>query len=235
VVRLKALVRVRSGIEEFDRIVGGGFVKGSTNMVAGGPGTGKTIFAAQFIFNGVVQFSEKGVYASFTESSEMFKQYMFELGWDFYRLEDEGYVRILDFVPLVKDSFNSSFDVIFEEARTLGAKRLVIDSISTLFNASRPKSELRTTISVIQKLLKRLDCTSILITEIPWGDKGLSSGIEEFVADGIILLETLPVNGELRRRLTVPKMRGTNHEMKFYQYAIAKEHGIVLTPYPEVV
>jgi circadian clock protein KaiC len=231
---MNASGRVPTGIGELDRILGGGLLRGSSTLVAGGPGTGKTVLGAQFIFNGALRFSENGVYVTFNEDPTVLKRQMLALGWDFERLENEGKVRILDFVPMVKDNANLSFDVIYEEARTLHAKRLVIDSSSALILAHRETKEVRPMLSVIQKLFRRLDCTSLLISEVPWGNKGLSSGIEEFVADGIIMLETLPVGGELKRRLAVLKMRGTNHDMKFYQYAIAKENGIVISPYPEV-
>ncbi|MEM3581201.1 MAG: ATPase domain-containing protein, partial [Candidatus Bathyarchaeia archaeon] len=87
---------------------------------------------------------------------------------------------------------------------------------------------------IIHRLLRKLGCTSIVISETPWGVDSLGSGVEEFVVDGIIKLELLPVKGELKRRLAVVKMRGVGHEMKFYQYSIVPKDGIVITPYPEV-
>ncbi|MGD0328930.1 MAG: ATPase domain-containing protein [Nitrososphaeria archaeon] len=115
-----------------------------------------------------------------------------------------------------------------------GAKRMVIDSITALTLAFSEKQEVRTTISVIQKLLRKIDFTTFLISEKPLGEKGLGSDVEEFVAEGIILLGTLLVKGELKRRMMVVKMRGTRHDMKFYQYTIMKRDEIVITPYPEV-
>jgi KaiC/GvpD/RAD55 family RecA-like ATPase len=115
---------------------------------------------------------------------------MFSLGWDLDRLEKEGMIKILDFVAMSKVVLQSAIDTILEEARFLGAKRMVIDSITALTLASSEKQEVRTTISVIQKLLRKIDCTTFLISEKPWGEKGLGSGVKEFITDGIILLET---------------------------------------------
>jgi circadian clock protein KaiC len=232
---MEVIERVPTGIVELDKILDGGFPRGAVTLIAGGPGTGKTILAAQFIYNGAIRYFERGIFVTFSESSEVLKQYMLTLGWDFDRLENEGKIKILDFVTMGKVDLDSLLDTIFEEARIFGAKRMVIDSITALIIAFRGRLEIRTTVSVIQKLLRKLGCTSIVISETPWGNKGLGSGVEEFIADGIIMLETMPLKGELKRRLTVLKMRGTNHDMKFYQYTITKDDGIVITPYPEVV
>jgi len=224
-----------TGIAELDRLLHGGLPKGSATLIAGGPGTGKTIIAAQFLYNGAATYNDKGLLVSFNENAQTFKRFMLSLGWDFDKLESEGKIKILDFIPTRKVSFDVLIDMILEESRSFGAKRMVVDSITALTVAFIEKAEVRSTISIIQKLLRRLDCTSLLIAETPWGEERLGSGIEEFVADGIIRLETLPVKGELRRRLTILKMRGTSHDMKFYQYTINEQDGIVITPYPEVV
>ena len=223
-----------TGINELDNILTGGLPKGSVTLVTGGPGTGKTILSIQFILNGATKYSDKGLFVTFNESSKTLKQYMLSLGWDLDQAEMEGKIKILDFITTSKAGLHTVIDTILEEARTFGAKRMVIDSITAISMAFSEKLEARTTISIIQKLLRKIDCTTILIAEKPWGERSLGSGVEEFVADGIILLETLPTRGELRRRMTVVKMRGTSHEMKFYQYTISKQEGIVITPYPEV-
>ncbi|MEM3403399.1 MAG: ATPase domain-containing protein [Nitrososphaeria archaeon] len=224
-----------TGIAELDRLLNGGVPKGSATLIAGGPGTGKTITAAQFLYNGATVYNEKGLLVSFNESAQIFKRFMLSLGWDFERLEKEGKIKILDFISIKKMSLDVLLDMILEESRSFGAKRMVVDSITALTIAFTERVEVRATISLMQKLLRRLDCTSFLIAETPWGEDKLGSGIEEFVADGIIKLETLPVRGELRRRLMILKMRGTSHDMKFYQYVISERDGIVITPYPEVV
>jgi circadian clock protein KaiC len=231
---MTTIEKIQTGIIELDNILGGGIPRGSITLITGGPGSGKTTLSTQFMLNGATKYSEKGLFITFNESSKTLKQYMLSLGWDLDQLERDGMIKILDFVTMSKVGLQTVIDTILEEARTFGAKRMVIDSITALTLAFSEKLEVRTTISLIQKLLRKIDCTTILISEKPWGEKGLGSGIEEFVADGVILLETLPVKGELRRRMMVVKMRGTNHDMKFYQYTIAKQEGIVITPYPEV-
>jgi circadian clock protein KaiC len=227
--------RARIGIAELDSILAGGLPRGSVTLVAGGPGTGKTILAVQFILNGATRYSEKGMFVTFNESSKILKQNMLSLGWNLGEVEEQGKVKLLDFIAMNKVGLQTVIDTILEEAKAFEAKRLVIDSITAISMALSEKLEARTTISIIQRLLRKIDCTTILISEKPWGEKSLGSGVEEFVADGVILLETLPAKGELRRRMAVVKMRGTGHDMKFYQYTISSGEGIIITPYPEVV
>jgi circadian clock protein KaiC len=88
-------------------------------------------------------------------------------------------------------------------------------------------------VSLLHKALEEAGCTTLLITETPWGSAGIGSGVEEFVADGIILMETFLEDAEYKRRLAIIKMRGTDHDTRRYKYTIVKGDGISIIPYPE--
>ena len=225
--------RVKTGIAKLDEVLCGGFPRGGITLVAGGPGTGKTILAAQYLYNGAVKFNERGMYVSFEESAETFKEYMLTLGFDFDKLEKDGKVRILDTATMSSEALESTLNFIFDRVRALGAKRLVIDSITALTVASQKAIDVRVLVSLLQKLLRKEGCTTILITETPWGRNGIGTGVEEFIADGIILLETFSDGIEFKRRLSILKMRATSHDMRYYRYNIVEGEGFRILSYPD--
>ncbi|MEM1606638.1 MAG: ATPase domain-containing protein [Candidatus Bathyarchaeia archaeon] len=226
--------RVPTGIEKLDEILQGGFPRGSTILVAGGPGTGKTIFAAQFIYFGAVKYEEKGVFVTFEESADFFKDNMLTLGWNFDDLQKKRLVTILDFISIKgAENIEIVIEEIIKAVKALDAERLVIDSITALTTSLGGTAEIRIMMSILQKALRGLGCTTLLTTEIPWGESTLGTGVEEFLSDGIILLEMNPRGNLLRRRLIVLKMRGTELNLRYYQYNISKNIGIEMLPYPE--
>jgi len=95
--------RTPTGIYGLDPIIGGGFPKGSLILVAGNPGTGKTIFSAQFLYYGATEFGEKGIYVSFAESRNTFFSHMLDFGFDFEKLEREGKFKFLDMVTVKEE------------------------------------------------------------------------------------------------------------------------------------
>ncbi|MEM2514054.1 MAG: ATPase domain-containing protein [Candidatus Bathyarchaeia archaeon] len=226
--------RIPTGIKELDKMIQGGFPEKSAILIAGGPGTGKTVFAAQFIYSGATKYKEKGVFVTFEETAESFKNNMLTLGWNFDALQKNHQVEILDLLSLKEsDKMEIALNDVIEAVRAMEARRLVIDSITALTVAFKEMAEVRVLISVLQKILRTVGCTTVLTTEIPWGSNRLGAGIEEFLCDGIILLEMIPRKNLLRRRLIVLKMRGTELDLKYYQYNISK-NGIEILPYPEV-
>jgi len=217
--------RVVTGIEGFDSLIEGGFPRNSVIVVAGGPGAGKTIFSAQYIHHGALN-GEKGVYVSFGEAANAFKDYMQRFGLDFHKLEKEGKVSILD-LTVPKLGLETNLDLIEQRVRDLGAKRLVIDSFSAIALALGERVDVRTTLHMLTKLLREIKCTTIMVVDISIGSKTIGTGLEEFLADGIVLLDTSLEGEQLQRSLLVRKMRGTNHSIKTNPYIIS-EQGIAV-------
>jgi len=217
--------RVVTGIEGFDSLIEGGLPRNSVIVVAGGPGAGKTIFSAQYIHHGALN-GEKGVYVSFGEAADAFKEYMQRFGLGFQKLEKEGKVAILD-LTVPKLGLETNLDLIEQRVRDLGAKRLVIDSFSAIALALGERVDVRTTLHMLTKLLREINCTTIMVVDVSIGSQTIGTGLEEFLADGIVLLDTSLEGGQLQRSLLVRKMRGTNHSIRTNPYIIS-ERGIAV-------
>lgn len=226
--------RVPFGIAELDNLIEGGLPRGGLIIVAGSPGAGKTILSAQFIYNGATIYKEKGVYVCLSEDKEHFKINMLGLGWDFAKLENEGMIKIVELPIMSRIKVEDMINLIIEEAKKFKANRLVVDSLSALNLALGSRAEVRTVINLLARMLKNTGCTTIMITESPWGTTGIGMGIEEFVADGIILLESIIVGNRIDRRLIILKMRATSHDTRYYRLNISKGSGIILSLYPEL-
>ncbi|MEM3467153.1 MAG: ATPase domain-containing protein, partial [Candidatus Jordarchaeales archaeon] len=202
--------RVPTGVSGLDELISGGFPRGSLIVLAGNPGTGKTIFSATFIYNGIVNCGERGIYVSFAENREAFLGNMLSLGLDFERLEEEGMFRFLDMVTAREEAMPTVMETILNEVSRIGARRLVIDSFSAMAQAFKDPQDARIILhTVLSRITRLMGCTTILIVEAPYGENRMGLGIEEFVADGIILLRRTRMDGRLLRDLEILKMRGT--------------------------
>ncbi len=213
--------RIPTGIPKFDELIEGGFPNNSMILLVGYPGAGKTTFSAQFIYNGAMKNRAKGVYVCFAETKDTFLRNMLRFGWDFERLEQEGRIAILDLSVTREVGLQKNLDLIMETMTTLNASRLVLDSFTAISMGFKDSIDIRVMIHLLYKFLKKTNCISILILDQPWGTFSMGEGISEFVADGIIYLETFfDENEMLSRRLKILKMRGTNHTKLPYSYDI---------------
>jgi len=143
------LERASSGIEGLDSLVEGGFPKKSLMLIAGNPGTGKTIFSAHFLYRGAVDYGENGIYVSFVEDKESFIQYMRRFNMDFELLEREGKVKILSMLTMKSKAVSTLLQMIIDTIGSLKAKRLVIDSFSTLAQALEKEIDVRVFMDVV--------------------------------------------------------------------------------------
>ena len=224
--------RISTGIAGFDEMVTGGLPKNSLTLLTGTCGTGKTTFCAEFLYNGATKFGEKGVYISFEESPEIVKTDMKQFGMDFDSLEAEKKISFVKYDPY---HIEDIFDLIESNVRLTGATRVCIDSISALGLYVRDIPELRRMIFNLGMTLRKLNCTSIITSEIPPGNLGISRfGVEEFIADSVVVLYYFKTETTFTRAITIWKMRATNHSKKIHPYVI-NENGFVTYPQEEAV
>ncbi len=221
--------RVNTGIPGLDELIGGGFPKGSVVLLSGTCGTGKTLSSLQFLWYGI-QHGENGVYISFEESITQVKSMAREFGWDFEKAEKEKKAIMVRYDPFhVEDVI----DLIIGSVRKINAQRLAIDSVSALGMYIRDPTEVRRSIYTLVSNIYKLKCTTILTSEILPDQLELSRfGVEEFLADGVIVLYYTKVNSYFARAITIWKMRYTHHSQRIHPYKIT-EKGIIVYPHEE--
>ena len=204
-----AVDKVKTGVDGLDEVIGGGFPRGSLILLAGGPGTGKTVFAMQFLAGGC-RVGEPGVYVSFAESKKtLIENVSRHIGVDLGRLVDEGKLKILDFTAVREKGVSDVLNFVLDEVRAVKAKRLVIDSFSAMAQAFESPIDVRIVVHlVLSQIVRAMGCTTLMIEEVPIGKTGIGLGMEEFVADGIILLRSDELEGYPFRDLEIVKLRG---------------------------
>jgi len=209
-----------SGIPGLDELIGG-LPKGELVIIAGGPGTGKTMFSASFLYWGAVKYGEKGLYISFAEDHETFIRNMKRVGYDFEELENRGFFRFIDALTVMEAGMAELLKMIIEEASLFRAQRLVIDSLSALVQGMKEPRELRVFLhTLLSRIMRGLGCTTILIEEVPVGETRIGYGFEEFVASAVILLEKDIIDNRFIRRMKIEKLRGLPIRSKIACYTL---------------
>lgn len=220
--------RISTGIANLDALIEGGIPRGSTVLVAGNPGTGKTILTSHFLYEGL-SIGEAGVYVSFSESKKQFYDNFERFGMRFLDFEKDNKFAFLDFASVNKDGIGDALEEVLEVSRKLGAKRIVIDSFSAILLAFDSVNDARITLHVVLgKVLRSEGITNMLIAEVPVGTRNIGSGMEEFVADGIIQLE-YGTSDAVPATLKVVKMRST-YIIREPHVSIIGEKGMIVYP-----
>jgi KaiC/GvpD/RAD55 family RecA-like ATPase len=222
--------RVKTNIPGLDDIINGGLLPRSLNLLTGTTGTGKTILSSQFIYNGLKDFDQSAVYVSFEEPIESMKENCLSLGWDFSPYEKKEKMVYVRYDPFHVEDI---YELIETNVKKINAERVIIDSISALGLYVRDTPEIRRMIFNIAFLLRKLNCTTILVSEILPMQESLSRfGVEEFVTDSVTVLYYNRVGSQFSRSLTVWKMRNSDHSNKIHPYKITNK-GIIVYPKEE--
>lgn len=209
--------RIPSGIPGLDKLIEGGFIKGSAYLISGGTGTGKTIFCTQFIYEGL-KIGEKCMYLTLEEKPEDIITDVKNFGIDLKKYADKKQL-FLEY----RDPFEITDIVspLIEQIKTSKIKRIVIDSTSLFGLYFKEPFEVRKQLYKLITALKAAETTTLLTAEILEDVKGLSRfGVEEFIADGIILLHYMGIGKGTYYSLQIRKMRRTNHGKDIYPMMI---------------
>ena len=223
--------RVKTGIPGMDEILNGGIPRRNVVLLSGGPGTGKSIFGQQFLYSGL-QAGEPGVLVVLEEHPVQVRVSMSQFGWDVRPYEEKGIFAVVDaftagigeaakrerYVVRAPDDFQTLLDVVRAAVKDLNARRVVIDSVTTLY-ITKPMLA-RGVVMQLKKALSGLGCTSILVSQVSVTERGFGGPGVEHAADGIIRLDLDEIDGTLYRSLIVWKMRGTRHSMRRHPFEI---------------
>lgn len=233
------LERVKTGIGAFDDLVMGGLPRGRTTIVGGTPGSGKTVFATQFLAHGVSIHGEPGVFVTFEESPDEIAANMASFGWDLGRWRAENKLAFVDASPREHDELViGDFDLsallsrIMHAANTVKAKRIVLDSLTQLFDHFvANQASVRRELLRLASALKRAGLTVLMTAERSREYGEISRHrIEEFVADNVVILRNALERERRRRTIEVLKMRGSRHIEGEVPITLVEQQGIVAVP-----
>ena len=211
--------RCPTGIVGFDKLCDGGFVRNSDNLIVGGPGSGKSTFLLQFLWNGATKFNENGLYCSFEPDIVGIMNDAMAYGWDFSRASEECKITFMRFSP------QTGIDELKKELTKMISKgdvrRICFDPISVLALNLSDQGKIRQVIFDLSSLMKRLKVTTVFVDESLEGEMGATSDgdwtktdILRFLSDSVTVFYESGVAGVGDRAVRIAKMRRTAHERK---------------------
>jgi circadian clock protein KaiC len=223
------LEKSRSGIRGLDELTEGGLPKGRPTLVCGGPGSGKTLFAMEFLVRGVLEYDEPGVFVTFEEAPDELARNVASLGFDLPSLEAQGRI-VVDHVRIdrseIEDTGEFDLEGLFIRLGyaidSVGARRVVLDTLESIFAALPNEFIVRSELQRLFRWLKERGVTVVITGER--GDGQLTrQGLEEYVSDCVILLDHRVVDQISTRRLRIVKYRGTAHGTNEYPFLIDRD------------
>jgi len=222
--------RVKTGIPGLDDVMEGGFRKSSVNLIAGGAGSGKSIFCMQFLVTGIEKYNENGIYISFEENQEKILKDFKRFGWGLEKKIEEGKLVILYYTPeQVQQVLDAGGGTVRDAIESINAQRLVIDSLTAFTLLHENELIRRKTCLHLFDEIHKWGITALMTSEQEPDPEKHTSTIMEFEVDGVILLYNVR-KGDIRERsLEVFKMRGTHHAAKIFPMKIDNK-GIVIFP-----
>jgi circadian clock protein KaiC len=234
-----AVQKLPTGIESFDVIAKGGLPQNRTTLLSGTAGSGKTVFAMQFLAAGIRDADEHGVFVTFEESAADIRTNMRSFGWDLEGWERAGKFAFVDASPdpHVEVVESGTFDLgallarVEHAVRRVGATRVSVDSLGAMFSQFSDQSVVRRELFRIASALKAMGVTALLTAERT-DDYGPVArfGVEEFIADNVMVLRNVLEDENRRRTIEILKFRGTDHQKGEFPFTIVHDGGLVVIP-----
>jgi circadian clock protein KaiC len=231
--------KLPTGIASFDVIAKGGLPRNRTTLLSGTAGSGKTVFAMQFLAAGIRDANEHGVFVTFEESAEDIRKNMRSFGWDLGGWERDGRLAFVDASPDpgVDIVESGAFDLgallarVEHAVRKVNARRVSVDSLGAMFSQFSDQSLVRRELFRIASALKSIGVTAVLTAERT-EDYGPVArfGVEEFIADNVMVLRNVLSEENRRRTIEILKFRGTDHQKGEFPFTIVPDGGLVVIP-----
>ena len=231
--------KMPTGIKTFDIIAKGGLPENRTTLVSGTAGSGKTVFAMQFLAEGIRGANEHGVFVTFEESAADIRKNMGSFGWDLDGWEREGKLAFVDASPdpEIEVVEAGGYDLgallarVQHAVRKVGATRVAVDSLGAIFSQFQDQSLVRRELFRIASALKHMGVTAVLTAERVQDYGPVARfGVEEFIADNVMILRNVLEEENRRRTIEILKFRGTDHQKGEYPFTIVAGRGIVVIP-----
>ncbi|HSE99198.1 MAG TPA: circadian clock protein KaiC, partial [Blastocatellia bacterium] len=236
---LSAIKKIETGIPGFDFIADGGLPRERITLVSGTAGSAKTVFAAQFLAEGIKNASSGGVFVTFEEPPDDIRKNMRGFGWDIESWEAEGKWAFVDASPHPGEeaSIVGNYDLgallarIDHAVQKVSASRVSMDSLGAVFTQFPNRSTVRSELLRISSALKKMGATTVMTIECD-EEKGRVSrfGVEEFVVDNVIILRNALDDEKRRRTIEILKFRGTGHQKREFPFTVLPEQGIIVIP-----
>ena len=230
--------KLRTGISSLDIIAKGGLPKGRTTLISGTAGSGKTVFGVHFLAAGI-ELGEPGVFVTFEEAASDIKKNMQSFGWDLAQWEEEGKLAFVDASPdpHIDTVESGGFDLgalvarIANAVKKVKATRVAVDSLGAVFSQFSDQNMVRGELFRIASALKSMGVTAILTAERV-DDHGPVArfGVEEFIADNVMILRNALEDETRRRTIEILKFRGCDHQKGEYPFTIVPHGGVIVIP-----
>ncbi len=230
---------ISTGIPGVDELLEGrGIPEGHIVFLLGSPGSGKTTFALQMLYKGASEYNEPGVFITLDESPRRILDNASSFTWNLRELKEEGKILFIDASPIKglgtpedkniaigkKDfSLDTLVDMIETSVKEIGAKRLVVDPLASLMLEYPKVVDRRKAILELMEAISRTNCTALLVSELAHASLERKYQIEEYLAQGVMVLQRVVRSEGLNRIFQIEKMRGINHDSELHPYKINKD------------